>query len=405
MKNRSCLLFILLVLTPASVYAQTCKSDPATLNAAQVQRDMINRSLAEGKKACEDKLVSATSIAASQHSCACNNYTGDLTDRDIFESRFAAKIQQVKEQFKEQTGGDPAKEKKLVNDLYANYLRAKDNLPCGNAVGIFPNVSTGLSTNTGGFYCAANEADATTLKLPRCSDTAKAEASKAAMSKDLDGLYTLNHGDAGLAKQFVCDQKPVVGKDWSLISQDIPPCSLSFEKKFQDNGTSYQSGVTDQAVMKEIQSSECYTRIQKEGLEIDHIEIDASSSLLANTGAAANKTFKTLSDDRASKIENSVFKKIPGFENVKYTENTGGKNGDGTSGPCPYLFTKESPNWKRRPDVTDGELDKNQYVHAKIYYKNKASPVTGKGNRINLACSMVSFGCDKAHAFSANAFK
>ena len=400
------LLMCLAGLSSTLACAQVCTQDLATTKAAQAQNDLIRTTLAAAKKACEDKLVSATSIAASQHSCACKNVTGALSDRDIFNARFTKQILDVKVQYKAQTGGDPDKEQKLVDDLYANYMKAKDNMPCGNDLGIYPNKTISLVTDNVGFFCTARTQSSSSLvNLPLCSDTAASNAAKAVVSADLDKLYQVRSGDQGLSKQYACAQKPVEEDNNSLTSRETPPCGLNFVKKFQDNGTGYQNGVTDQTVMAEIKKSDCYTRITTEGLEIDHIDIETSSSQLANTGTAANKTFKTLSGDRADKIENDVFKKIPGFENTTFNENSAGKNKDGTSGPCPYHYSDTAPYWTRRTDITAKELDENKYVRAKIFYKNKITPLTGKGNQLHLSCSTVGFGCKNDGVYTSDSFK
>lgn len=403
---KSLTLILFLLVSGNRAFAQGCSADPASKFASNSQFDLL-KTLEDANGECRAKLYKDLSPKDSQHVCACRNYTGKIPERDIFAAKFAVQIQQVKEQYAEQTGKDPKKEKRLIDDLYANYLRAKDNLPCGNGVNIYPNKTQNTSVSNGGFYCAKNKHDADLLKLPLCFDKKETQASKDEMEKSIGDLYQRNFSDQEkmLSKQFVCNPSPKDGKDWSLVSQDLAPCSLNFAKRFKDNDTSYQTGVTDQSVMKEVQESECYQKVAKGGLAIDRVEIETSSSLLANTNGAADKTFQQLSEDRAKKIQDDVFRKIPEFENVNYQLNTSGKNNDGTSGPCPYQYTSNAPYWERRKEITDEMLEENKFVRAKVYYKNKVKVLQGTGDRLSLACSTVTFGCRGGASYSASSFK
>ena len=401
-------------------FAATCSLEP-TEKLASIPPDFARVELAKAKKECKTKLFKEGSPRDSQHACACNHYSGPLTDRDIFDSRFAAEIKAVKKQFSKETKGDAVKEKKLVEDLYANYLKAKYDLPCGNDVGIFPNRDNSETTNNAGMYCANDSKSAAAMKIPDCNNNVKPgleQASRAAVTKELKEAYAA-HKDP-LSEQFVCNTIPINDNNSFLVSETDPPCALDFSKKFMDNDISYQSGATDQSVMKEIEASDCYKRTQHEetikgktvtipGLTVDHIEIETSSSLLANTNEAVNKTFQTLSNERARKIENDVFKNISGFKSAKYEEKTDADNKDGTSGPCPYTFVKDpkgkNPNWQRDDKITDDQLEKFKYVRAKIYYVKKTKPLSGTGSRLHLGCSTVKFGCNSKDALPSTSFK
>ena len=177
-----------------------------------------------------------------------------------------------------------------------------------------------------------------------------------------------------------------------------PACKIDLHSLFPNN-VSILTQSQAETIKNYIRNHDCYKDYIKRGSELKKIEILSSSSRLANTGVAANKTFEQLSSDRANEIHNKIVS--PLFNSNALTPvvlemNFKGKNGDGTSGACPYAFDADRGSWKRKTYPSDAELESNKKTELNLYFNTQYLNVTSDvhDDEMTIPCRKIEFYCE-----------
>lgn len=98
--------------------------------------------------------------------------------------------------------------------------------------------------------------------------------------------------------------------------------------------------------------------------KIKSVQIETSASQLANSDEVGRWDFLKLSKTRAEFLSVAVASKLKLDREVKIDINPRGKNGNGTSGPCPYKLLKTKKNTfevERDSNVSEQELEKARF--------------------------------------------
>ncbi len=174
----------------------------------------------------------------------------------------------------------------------------------------------------------------------------------------------------------------------SFTVDTIP--SPDFHSLFSDNDwvvdenscdAGYLSSIVDQAAES----------AGKDG-KIEHISIESSASRYKNTGKAADKSFKQLSQLRAEGARDFIIKKLAEKGKIVSVEDVDidadGANKDGTSGPDP---DPKHPEKK-------ADYDQYKFVHVSMYVskldEKQNPPVVVPGKPADEHAEVVTFGLD-----------
>ncbi|MBI2607045.1 MAG: hypothetical protein HYW49_13305, partial [Deltaproteobacteria bacterium] len=179
-----------------------------------------------------------------------------------------------------------------------------------------------------------------------------------------DPAFTIGCGGEGaFTNKLACQSKKRIFPKHGILfweqSWRTRQCPAGGKTNLEDN----QSDLVDA-------NSQMFTTLQTcVGADtLDKVQITASSNLLNNTASAAaahcKKGFSALSKARAASVK-TVAKQKFGLQDGQFPDppgpSTGGTNGDGTSGPCPYeIDAAKSSNVvffekavAQRPDLKD----------------------------------------------------
>ena len=192
-----------------------------------------------------------------------------------------------------------------------------------------------------------------------------------------------------------------------------PPCAGNFTQNFDNN--KYDVTPTELSKLLETKEAQevsaCIKSRLAQGAKLHHISITSSASALNNTQEAkkrfCEKGFLGLSEARAETARNKI---LPGlfdhagqesfdFSQVKVQTNASGANGDGTSGDCPYTYTKSGqevlkPYYKTK--AGQEELDANRFVKVQVTFEDATKRVaeTVPHYQPMYRCKKIEFRCE-----------
>lgn len=225
-------------------------------------------------------------------------------------------------------------------------------------------------------------------------------------------------GENSLNSFYVCTTRPDLDSQGQIpgrlrSAEKYPPCAGNFTQNFDNN--KYDVSQTELSKLlqtKEAQEvSACIKSRLAQGAKLHHISITSSASALNNTQEAkkrfCEKGFLALSEARAETARNKI---LPGlfdqagqesfdFSQVKVQTNASGANGDGTSGDCPYTYTKSGqevlkPYYKTK--AGQEELDENRFVKVQVTFEDatKRVPETIPHYQPMYRCKKIEFRCE-----------
>jgi hypothetical protein len=327
------------------------------------------------------------------HSCACNDIRADQVQDPAAFDLARPDLQAVYQGMKSSPHYQAEADGRLVAALKSAYTEQRELLACHDRVGV----------RTGNFvlaeeYCVREEGAAREQGKPLCRSVTPAAAEQASRVVLERADKFLGTFDQELARMSYCPAaplKPILNSQ--VVAVEIPPCRIDLKSLFPDN----RSVLTEEQVRKivaHVQGHACYQQYLRNGLALRKVEIQSSSSLLANTGAAANKSFLQLSEERADEIESKIVRAIvdPSILNrVQYEKNAHGQNGDGTSGSCPYAYDARRGNWLRKTFPTAAQLEASKRTELNFYFSEQVKTVESAAHAdlMALSCKRVQFYC------------
>jgi hypothetical protein len=205
-------------------------------------------------------------------------------------------------------------------------------------------------------------------------------------------------GESSLNSFRICTTRPDLdsqGQIRGLVRTALlyPPCAGNFTQNFENN--KYDVSETELSKLLETKEAQdvsaCIKSRLAQGAKIHHISISSSASALNNTQEAkkrfCEKGFLGLSEARAETARHKI---LPGlfsraekegfdFSKVKIETNALGANGDGTSGDCPYTYTKSGqeilkPYYNTKAGLQ--ELDENRFVKVQVTFEDATKRVS-----------------------------
>jgi hypothetical protein len=200
---------------------------------------------------------------------------------------------------------------------------------------------------------------------------------------------------------FACSGKPQIVTYTGTIPL-TSSCAGSFTHLFKDNvWTIAREATRSDPKLKELNN--CVQKMKAKGLKMTGVIINSSSSQLNNTGNASkkfcSKGFSELSQARGNAAKELITKGM-GFkvEPSKVKINFRGRNGNGTSGACPYKVANGKEVLK--PEFRQGGakrkvLDSSKYVKVTISFQPSAGPIKKiqKCHKIKYNCSSLKYKC------------
>lgn len=225
-------------------------------------------------------------------------------------------------------------------------------------------------------------------------------------------------GENSLNSFYICTTRPDLDGQGQIpgrlkTAEKYPPCAGNFTKNFENNKFDVSQAELSQLLeTKEAQEvSACIKSRLAQGAKLHHISISSSASALNNTQEAkkrfCEKGFLALSEARAETARNKI---LPGlfsqagqesfdFSTVKVQTNAAGANGDGTSGDCPYTYTKSGqevlkPYYKTQ--AGQDELDENRFVRVQVTFEDATKTVveTVPHYQPMYRCKKINFKCE-----------
>lgn len=225
-------------------------------------------------------------------------------------------------------------------------------------------------------------------------------------------------GESSLNSFYVCSTRPDLDGQGQIpgrlrSTEKYPPCAGNFTQNFDNN--KYDVGSADLSKLLETKEAQdvsaCIKSRLAQGAKLHHISIVSSASALNNTQEAkkrfCEKGFLALSEARAETARNKI---LPGlfdhagqqgfdFSKVKVETNALGSNGDGTSGDCPYTYTKTGqevlkPAYKTKAGLD--ELDENRFVKVQVTFEDSSKRVTETVPHYQpmFRCKKIEFKCE-----------
>lgn len=211
-----------------------------------------------------------------------------------------------------------------------------------------------------------------------------------------------------LERGTYCESGYADTRPFHYVAQEFPPCSGSVSGLYKDNVWSSSSLDSNLASKATTELSACIKDAVARGAKIHHISVVSSASALNNTGAAAKKFckkgFLELSKARAEAAKEKVLPQLfssSGLNAESYQSkiivNYDGSNGDGTSGPCPYVMKNGVEVLKPEFKTADGKkaLDDAKFVNLQVTFEAQTKGV--KDNQTHYgasyACRHIRFEC------------
>lgn len=199
-------------------------------------------------------------------------------------------------------------------------------------------------------------------------------------AKEKDAFFKTLNAKA-LGGGTYCDYTAKINMGpWQKVAELYPPCTGNLTGLFKDNVWATSSIDDNSSPEATDEVTRCIKDRVAKGAKIHHISIVSSASALNNTGEAAKqfckKGFKGLSKARAESTRDKILPTI--FESTdadylsKVKLNYNGSNGDGTSGPCPYVLKDGKEVLKSEYATTVGKkaLDDDKYVRVHVTFES-----------------------------------
>lgn len=211
-----------------------------------------------------------------------------------------------------------------------------------------------------------------------------------------------------LERGTYCESEYADTRPFHYVAQKFPPCSGSVSGLYKDNVWSSSSLDSNLASQATSELSACIKDAVSRGAKIHHISVVSSASALNNTGPAAKKFckkgFLQLSQARAEAARDKILPQLfsssgmnPETYQSKIILNYDGSNGDGTSGPCPYVLKNGVETLKPEFKTTEGKkaLDDAKYVNLQVTFEAQTQAVSDnkKHYGASYACRNIRFEC------------
>lgn len=211
-----------------------------------------------------------------------------------------------------------------------------------------------------------------------------------------------------LERGTYCESGYADTRPFHYVAQKFPPCSGSVSGLYKDNVWSSSSLDSNLASQATSDLSACIKDAVARGAKIHHISVVSSASALNNTGAAAKKFckkgFLQLSQARAEAARDKILPQLfsssgmnPEIYQPKIILNYDGSNGDGTSGPCPYVLKDGVEVLKPEFKTADGKkaLDDAKYVNLQVTFEAQTQAVSDNKTHYgaSYACRHIRFEC------------
>ena len=343
-----------------------------------------------------DRQECLTNVDAN-HSCACNDIrTDDAADPAAFDLN-RADIQTVYRTLQTSEFYTSVQDQKLVAALKAGYQDRREQLGCHDRVAMKMG-ELALSQD----FCIHEKAAAEALGQPWCRTVDAAAQAKA--TEIVKARATQYFGSLELVGQHLtfCSVDQTVKKpNMVTIARVTPPCKIDLKSLFPNN----VSQLTVDQVKKitdYIQNHACYKQYLADTSSLKKIEISSSSSLLANTGLAAKKTFLQLSQERADEIEKKIVANVFSkevFTQAEYVKNATGSNGDGSTGACPYAYHQKKKTWSRRAFPTDVQLEANKKTELNFYFGEQTETFENLDPSTRTHATMMAVPCKQVRFY------
>jgi hypothetical protein len=333
----------------------------------------------------------------SQHACACQDIRGESSvDAGAFDLA-RPDINGVYQALQANPGFQPEALPRLTESLKKSYNEHRELLSCHDRVAV--RIADYYVAED---YCVHEPESARAFNRPVCKEAGSREQNEAKQKVQLQIEKTLGSLDRQLERLSYCDYNQVQAKTWMRgIAVQYPPCKIDLKSLFPNNISTLTPAQTQQ-LTQYIQSHECYQRALKDELILEKIEIKSSSSRLANTGVAAQKSFLTLSQERALEMENKLVRPLfssaistAAIKSVKFEVSYQGANGDGTSGACPYAYDSQKRTWFRKSFPTSEQLESNKRTELNLYFSERSQPIEApyRTSMMMAPCKRAVFYC------------
>ncbi len=208
---------------------------------------------------------------------------------------------------------------------------------------------------------------------------------------------------------YVANQAPIVTiplshsytKD-AHVTHEIPQsCGIPMEDAFANNSTELRPTAEVQSFKDKIDA--CIQDRTRKGFEFDGFEVVTSANYLANTGTAATTygahNFEDLSKARALHLREFLDTSYPQAQQVPTKLSYKGRNGDGTSGPCPYSKKANCQGencYQLKQGLTQTRDELEKYKFATIIPKFKDKPVSSQTKYYKTQnTKIVTFECNR----------
>lgn len=221
---------------------------------------------------------------------------------------------------------------------------------------------------------------------------------------DGDEFFDQWRGQQGLDRGVSCNPQ-IVFNARTVVAQHTPSCAGRFEQHFADNKWDINTASLEQDE-DYIKFQKCIADMEAKGHKLTNVSIQASASQLNNTvpfqtqnpdDNICPKDFKKLSQKRANSAKDLLVSKFS-FPSDKVSINANGRNGNGSSGECPYelkngkevLKSGYQPGGAKRK-----ELDEAKYVRVTANFEPKIKPVANGKTcyEAEMHCSKIVYKC------------
>ena len=216
------------------------------------------------------------------------------------------------------------------------------------------------------------------------------------------------YNSRALERGSYCEKGRSVKQRFQYTHLIHQPCSGNVSGFFKDN--EWNSSSLDQQLSGESANEvvNCIKERMRNGGTIHHISISASASALNNTGAAASrfckKGFLGLSQARAEAARDRILPQLftragaSDFDFASHVQiNANGRNGDGSSGPCPYKLVDGVEVLKDEYKTAAGkkELADAKYVKIHVTFNESKTPHPDTGDYYHnrFFCRSMRFEC------------
>ena len=275
----------------------------------------------------------------------------------------------------------------FVND----YLEFEQEFECQRGVEV------GLSGTMGTApVSVAKDAGMQSCETDEAAFRRKLNANRAKFTEHFDSVFS---GQNGLDRGLSCDNEIQV-RSLRTVAYEQRSCAGRFEQLFRDN--EWDMDISSLSSDPEYNKfKECIDKMQAEGFVLTNVSINSSSSQLNNTGNAGSrfcsKGFLELSTARAESARNLLASNFS-FPSDSISINPRGRNGNGSSGECPYH--QENGREVLKPEYQRGgsarsDLDDAKYVKVSVNFEPKSKPAQNERScfKAYVNCSKITYKC------------